>query len=173
MGLPIRFTSVNYYRIAGKYIFAGDLFITREAIYFFPEVDLDQQREKITRYVPHNFALLVFLVLYIKGKFGGFYLSRTKFWREGLLPEEFEQHARLYMECLRAEKAHAAFAKTLPLPIRIGAKEITDMKLSPSGRLSFTAQSDRHDFRIGLIKKKTSAQRVVGGGLGPGMRNGI
>jgi len=166
MGLPIRFRNVNYYRIAGKYIFAGDLFITRETIYFFPEVDLEEQRERISHQLPHDFALLVVAVLYITQKFGGSYLSRTKFWKEGLPPEEFEKYASVYIEHLKAEKAYAAFAKTLPLPMRVSRREITDMKLSATGRLSFTAQSDRHDFRLGLLKKKRVRDALWEAGLG-------
>ena len=166
MGLPIRFRNVNYYRIAGKYIFAGDLFITRDTIYFFPEVDLEEQRERISHQLPHDFALLVLAVLYITQKFGGTYLSRTEFWKQGLRPEEFEKHAAVYIEHLKAERAYAAFAKTLPLPMRVGGCEITDMKLSPTGRLSFTAQSDRHDFRLGLFKKKRVRDALWEAGLG-------
>ena len=167
MSLPIRFRSVNYYRIAGKYIFSGDLFITRGAIYFFPEVDLDEQRQKITDMVPHHgLALVVSVVLYVTQKFGGSYSSRTKFWKDGLLPEEFEKHAAHHIEHLKAEKAYAGFAEKLPVPMRIGAGEIADLKLSPTGRLSFTAQSDRHDFRIGLIKKKRLRNALWEAGLG-------
>jgi len=166
MSLPIRFRNVNYYRIAGKYIYAGDLFITRETIYFFPEVDLEEQRERITHVLPHDFALLVWLVLYFTQKFGGSYLSRTQFWKEGLRPEEFEKYASVYIEHLKAEKGYAAFAKTLPLPMRVGGRDITDMKLSATGRLSFTAQSDRHDFRLGLFKKKRVRDALWEAGLG-------
>jgi len=166
MGLPIRFRNVNYYRIAGKYIFAGDLFITRETLYFFPEVDLDEQREKLTRYLPHDYALLVSAVLYVTQKFGGAYVSRTQFWNEGMLPEEFEKYATHHIEHLKAKKTYAGFAKELPLPTRIGAREISDLKLSPTGRLSLTAQSDRHDFRIGLTKKKQLRDAVWEAGLG-------
>ncbi|HSL54799.1 MAG TPA: hypothetical protein VK868_10415 [Pyrinomonadaceae bacterium] len=166
MGLPIRFRNVNYYRIAGKYIFSGDLFITRETIYFFPEVDLEEQRKTITHDMPHQIALLMFAALYILQKLRASYLSRTEFWREGLLPEEFKRHADRHTEHLKAERAYTAFAKTLPLPLRIGANEISDMKLSPTGSLSFTAQSDRHDFRIGLIKKKRLRNALWEAGLG-------
>jgi len=166
MSLPIRVRNVNYYRIAGKYIFSGDLFITRNTIYFFPEVDLEEQRERISHHLPHDFAVFVWVVLYITQKFGGAYLSRTKFWKEGLLPEEFEKHAAVYIDHLKAEKAYAAFAKALPVPIRVGRSEITDMKLSPTGRLSFTAQSDRHDFRLGLFKKKRVRDALWEAGLG-------
>ena len=166
MSLPIRFRNVNYYRIAGKYIFSGDLFITRETIYFFPEVDLEEQREEITREMPHKFALLVFAILYIMQKFRSTYLSRAEFWEEGLLPEEFEKQAGLHIEHLKAEKSHAAFARTLPLPTRVSKSEIADMKLSLTGRLSFTAQSDRHDFNVGLFRKKRVRNVLWEAGLG-------
>ena len=166
MSLPIRFRNVNYYRIAGKYIFSGDLFITRGAIYYFPEVDLDEQREKITQMMPHELALLISAVVYITQKFGGSYLSRTQFWKEGLSPEEFEKHAAHHIQHLKVEKACASFAKTLPLPLRVSASETADMNLSPTGRLSFTAQSDRHDFRIGLSRKKRVRNALWEAGLG-------
>ena len=167
MSLPIRFRNINYYRIAGKYIFSGDLFITRGTIYYFPEVDLDEQRKKITDMIPHHgLALLASVVLYITHKFGSIYLSRTKFWNDRLLPEEFEKHAAHHIAHLKAEKARAAFAEALPVPLRISASEIADLKLSPTGRLSFTAQSDRHDFRIGLLKKKRLRNALWEAGLG-------
>jgi hypothetical protein len=36
----------------------------------------------------------------------------------------------------------------------VSAGEISDIKLSPTGRLSFSAQSDNHDFNVGLRRKK-------------------
>jgi len=166
MGLPTRFRNVNYYRIAGKYIFAGDLFITRETIYFFPEIDLEEQRHELTRDMPHQIGLLVFGVIYIMQKFGGSYTSRIEFWKDGLLPEEFERQVGLHIEQLRVEKSYAAFARPLPMPTCVSASEITDMKLSPTGRLSFTAQSDRHDFYVGLFKKKRVRNALWEAGLG-------
>ena len=71
MGLPVKFRNVHYYRIAGKITFAGDLFITRGALYFFPEIDLDQQRREVTDYLPHNFAILAQAVINLAQRFGG------------------------------------------------------------------------------------------------------
>ena len=62
-GLPIKFSNVHYYRVAGKYVYAGDLYIARDNLYFFPEVDMDRQREEIAHYLPHDFALLITLLL--------------------------------------------------------------------------------------------------------------
>ena len=166
MGLPIRFRNVHYYRIAGKYCFAGDFFITREAIYFFPEVDLQEQRDKVSHFPLHEFALLGYIILYVMQKFGGSYSSRIEFWQEGLLPEQFEKHASLHIEKLKAKHGYAGFAKALPLPMRICASEIADMKLSSMGTLSFTAQSDRHDFNIGVFKKKRLRDALWEAGLG-------
>ena len=166
MGLPIGFRHVNYYRIAGKYTFSGDFFIARETIYFFPEVDLQAQREEITSVLPHSLALLALGLLYVTQKFGLSYSSRIEFWKEGLLPEEFEKHAALHIEHLKAERSRAGFGQTLPLPGRICASEISDLKLSPGGRLSFTAQSDRHDFNIGLSRKNRVRNALWEAGLG-------
>jgi hypothetical protein len=43
---------------------------------------------------------------------------------------------------------------TLPLPTHVSIEEISDIKLSLTGKLSFLAQSDNHDFNIGLRRKK-------------------
>ena len=166
MSLPIRFRNIHYYRIAGKYCFAGDFFITRGTLYFFPEVDLEEQREKVSREVPRNLALLVFLLMFVVQKLSGPYSSRIEFWQEGLAPEQFEKHAALHIEKLKAERANAAFANTLPLPTRVSVNELKDLKLSSTGRLSFTAQSDRHDFNIGLFKKKRLRDALWEAGLG-------
>ena len=107
MGLPTRIRNVHYYRIAGKYIFAGDLFITRGALYFFPEVDLDEQRHAATRHVSHEIALVVVTVLYLAQTISGAYSSRIDFWEEGISDEQFQQKAKAYIDRLRMERAQA------------------------------------------------------------------
>lgn len=108
----------------------------------------------------------MFAVIYIMQKFGGSYTSRIEFWKEGLRPDEFEKQIGLHIKHLKAERSGATFAATLPLPTRITASEIAEMKLSLTGRLSFTAQSDRHDFYIGLFKKKRVRNALWEAGLG-------
>jgi hypothetical protein len=97
MGLPVKFRNVHYYRIAGKYIFAGDLFITRGALYFFPEIDLDQQRHEVTAHLPHNLAIVALAVVYVAQKFGGSYASRVEFWNETVGDEAFQTKALEYI----------------------------------------------------------------------------
>ena len=166
MGLPTRFRNVHYYRIAGKYIFAGDLFITRGALYFFPEVDLDEQRHQATKHVSHELALIALAVLYLAQTVTGAYSSRVEFWAEGISDEQFQQKASAYIDKLKMERSVAAFATTLPMPTRVGASEISNMKLSGTGKLSFSAQSDTHDFSIGLFNKRRLRNALWEAGLG-------
>lgn len=164
--LPARFGNVHYYRIAGKYIFAGDLFITRGTLYFFPEIDLDEQRHAATKHVSNEIALVVLAVVYLAQTVSGAYSSRIDFWAEGISDEQFQEKAKTYIDRLRLERAQAAFSKTLPVPTRVGANEISNMKLSSTGKLSFSAQSDTHDFNIGLFKKRRLRNALWEAGLG-------
>ena len=166
MSLPIRFRNVHYYRIAGKYTFAGDLFISRGQLYFFPESDLEEQRSEMARYLPHNVAVLVFGIVYLAQQFSGAYFSRIQFWQEGISDEKFQTEINVHIEELRSERRRSQFGQTLPLPIRVGVNEISDMKLSSTGKLSFSAQSDKHDFNIGLFKKKRLRNALWEAGLG-------
>src|ERR1051326_518325 len=102
-GLPIKFSNVHYYRVAGRYVFAGDLFIARNSLYFFPEVDMDRQREEVARFLPHDFALLITVILYVGQRVGG-YLSRTEFWKDDLSDEQFRKEAASYIEGLKVER---------------------------------------------------------------------
>lgn len=166
MSLPTRFRNVHYYRIAGKYIFAGDLFLTRGALYFFPEVDLDEQRHKATEGVGHELALIALAVLYLAQTISGSYSSRVDFWEEGISDEQFQGKARAYIDRLKMERSVAAFATTLPVPTRVGASEISNLKLNGTGKLSFSAQSDTHDFSIGLFNKRRLRNALWEAGLG-------
>jgi len=166
MGLPVKFRNVHYYRIAGKYIFAGDLFITRGALYFFPEIDLDQQRHEISANLPHQLAIVAFIAIYVAQKFSGPYPSRVDFWKEGVPDEQFQKRAMAYIARLKAERTVAAFSQTLPVPMRVVGSEISNMRLSWNGKLSFSAQSDTHDFNIGLPRKKSLRNALWEAGLG-------
>lgn len=166
MSIPARFRNIHYYRIAGKYIFAGDLFVTRGALYFFPEIDLDEQRHAATNHVSNEIALVVLAVMYVAQTVGGAYSSRIDFWEEGISDEQFQEKAKTYIDRLRMERAQAAFSKTLPVPTRVGANEISNIKLSTTGKLSFSAQSDTHDFNIGLFKKGRLRNALWEAGLG-------
>jgi len=166
MALPIRIRNVHYYRIAGKYIFAGDLFISRGQLYFFPEIDLEEQRHEMSRHLPHEISVLILGIVYLAQQFSGSYFSRNEFWQEGISDEKFRMEINFHIEKLTSERSRAQFGKTMPLPMQIGVNEISDMKLSSTGQLSFSAQSDKHDFKIGLFKKKRLRNALWESGLG-------
>jgi hypothetical protein len=164
MSLPVKFKNVHYYRISGRYTFAGDLFVSRGAIYFFPEVDLAEQRRRSFEAAPHHFGLVVFLIVYLAQKVNS-YSPRIELWEEGMTDEQFRKKADAYVEVLKEERRHKSFSE-LPLPTRVFAGELADIQLSPTGRLSFAAQSDKHDFDIGLLRKKRLRDALWEGGLG-------
>ena len=165
MALPIRFRNVHYYRIAGKYIFAGDLFITRGNLYFFPEVDLAEQREEIGHVVPHELGLLLAAVVYVAQKVGS-YQSRVDFWTDHMSNEAFERQAAEYIQGLKLKRQYQAFGKTLPVPTHVRSAEVSDIRLTSFGKLSFRAQSDAHDFNVGLRRRRQLRDALWEAGLG-------
>ena len=166
-GLPVKFNNVHYYRVAGKYVYAGDLFIARNNLYFFPEVDMDQQREEIAQHLPHEFGLLITAVLYVSQRVGG-YTSHTEFWKKGMSEERFRQQAAAYIERLKAERRlrQHQFGTKLPLPLHVRTEEISGLSFTSLGRLSFSAQSDNHDFNIGVVRKKRLRNALWEAGVG-------
>lgn len=165
MGLPIKFKNIHYYRVSGRYIFSGDLFIARNTLYFFPEVDLAEQREQATKYLPDSFAVVALVAIYLGQKLNP-YVSRNDLWEEGISNERFEERANAYTEELKGERSPKEFAELLPLPTIVSAGEISEIKLSRAGRLSFLAQSDNHDFNIGLRRKNRLRDALWEGNLG-------
>jgi hypothetical protein len=165
--LPLKFSNVHYYRVAGKYVFAGDLFIARNNLYFFPEIDMDRQREEIAEVLPHKFAIVVTVILYLSQRLGG-YLSRTKFWKKELSDEQFRNEAAIYIERLKAERRQRQpeFGTALPLPLHVRTDEISGMRLTSLGRLSFSAQSDTHDINIGVLRKGRLRNALWEAGIG-------
>ena len=165
MTLPIRFRNVHYYRIAGKYIFAGDLFVSRGQLYFLPEIVLEEQRSEMAHNLPDSLAIVVFGAVYLAQQITGSYFSRIESWREGISDEEFRIEINSHIEKLKSQRGWAQFGQTLPLPMQVGANEISNMKLSSTGKLSFSAQFDHHDFNIGLLRKKRLQNALWEAGL--------
>lgn len=165
MVLPIRFRNVHYYRIAGRYIFAGDLFITRGNLYFFPEVDLAEQREEIGHVVPHELGLLLAVAVFVAQKIRSYH-SRVDFWTDRMSNEAFEKQAAVYIQDLKFKRQYQQFGKTLPVPTHVSSAEVSDIKLTSFGKLSFRAQSDDHDFNVGLRRRTQLRDALWEAGLG-------
>jgi hypothetical protein len=165
MSLPVKFKNVHYYRITGRYTFAGDLFVARGAIYYFPEVDLAEQRRRSFEYAPDHFGLIAWAVVSVMQKVNS-YVPRHNLWEEGMPDEQFQKKANAYIEAMKEMRRGKSFSETLPVPLRVGASEISDLKFSATGRLSFLAQSDSHDFNVGLMRKRRLREALWEGGLG-------
>lgn len=165
MSLPVRFRNVHYYRVAGKYIFAGDLFIAPNQLYFFPEVDLEAQREAMSRGLPHDIGLLVVTIVYIAQRLGS-YKSGVTFWEDGMSSQEFQAKVAFYIESLKSRRAWQSFGQTLPMPTHVSSAELSNIKLTSLGKLSFFAQSDSHDFDVGLRRTKQLRNALWEAGLG-------
>jgi hypothetical protein len=165
MALPVRFRNVFYYRVAGKYIFAGDLFITRGNLYFFPEVDLAQQRDDIGHVLPHELGLIWIAVVYLVQRLGSYH-SRVNFWTDRVSSEEFEKNAAAYIEDLKFQRQYHEFGKRLPIPNHVRSAEVSDIRLTSFGKLSFSAQSDNHDFNVGLRRRTQLRDALWESGLG-------
>ena len=165
MSLPVRIASTHYYRIAGRYIFAGDLFIARQTIYFFPLVDLAEQRSKALEYAPHHFGLIALAAMYLVQNLNTC-ASLDELWQEGVSDQQFRKKADAYIEKLKERRKAAGSSGELPLPTRATADEISNIKLSLTGKLSFFAQSDNHDFNPGWRRKQRLRDALWESGLG-------
>jgi hypothetical protein len=146
-------------------MFAGDLFIARGSLYFFPEIDLEEQRKKVSGHVSNEFTLLL-RAFKFAGQQVAAYTSHTDFWQDNLPPEIFQNEAAAYIYKLKLERLDETFSPTLPLPTYVRAGEISGIRLTPTGVLSFTAQSDTHDFKIGVLRKKRLRNALREAGLG-------
>ena len=163
MGLPVKLSGVHYYRVAGRYIFAGDLIIARSTIYFFPAVDLQEQRDNATKHLPHEIGLIVLVVMYLLQNLSS--SSSRDLWEEGMSEGQFQKKADAHIAKLKEQRKSKGFAESLPLPMRVSANELSNMKLSLSGKLSFFAQSDNHDFNIGLRRRNRLRDALWEAGL--------
>ena len=92
------------------------------------------------------------------------YVSHNGLWETGISDEQLKRKADAYISALK-ERKRKGFAESLPLPMRVNAEEISNLKLSLTGKLSFLAQSDNHDFNIGLRRKKRLRDALWEAGL--------
>jgi len=154
MTLPLRLTSTHYYRVSGRYLFAGDLFIARRVLYFFPVVDLADQRSQAGAELPDSLRLVVWLGTYVSQFFDLCdSVPQPELWKPGMSDELFRANADAFISWLKQQRGSQNYSQ-LPLPTRVEAHEITSPRLTRSGKLSFLAQSDNHDFKIGWRRGK-------------------
>src|SRR5690242_8060833 len=91
--MPTKFSNTHYYRIAGRYVFGGDLFIVRGAIYFFPEVDLSDQRSEASEFLPHSLSLVMPGLVYLAQTVSLYTSGIDDLSRKGMSDEQFREKA--------------------------------------------------------------------------------
>ena len=176
--LPLSIDNVPYYKIAGQYCFQGDLIFTAGCIYFFPHTDLDRRAEELrsaldvsgvnlpglsllSEFVLKPFVLPALNALAVRG-LNHSRLHGAGVWRGFDTSETLRPKLDgLLADSRRRERAPDA----LPLPSRFTRAEVSNLKLSAAGALSFDAQSDRHDFSVGIFKKGMVREALLAGGF--------
>jgi hypothetical protein len=89
----------------------------------------------------------------IKAGYGS-YVEKHGLWRPGMNAEQFRQIADEHIARVKAGRTPTTFSEHLPFPTRIDAKEMSQHRLGAMGTLSFHGQSDQHDLKVGLRRKK-------------------
>lgn len=168
MPLPAKFTNTHYYLITGQYTYAGDLVVIPQTLYFFPQADLEAERNKRSRVAGHfglaGFALAYLATSLIQTGYGS-YVEKHGLWRPGITAEQFRSIADEHIERVKADRTTATFSEHLPYPTRMGAKEMSQHRLGATGTLSFHGQSDVHDFKVGLRRKKQLREALWESGI--------
>jgi hypothetical protein len=171
--LPLSIDNVPYYKIAGQYCFQGDLIFTAGCIYFFPHTDLDRRREQVSEeldapglrlleeLVLKPFVLPVLHALAVRG------LNHSRLHGAGVWRAvDSSETLKLKLDALSAElQKRERGPDALPLPSRFRREEVSNLKLSAAGALSFDAQSDRHDFGVGIFKKGLLREALAASGF--------
>ncbi|HEV2704758.1 MAG TPA: hypothetical protein VGV59_02470 [Pyrinomonadaceae bacterium] len=153
---------VAYYKVAGQYCFQGDLIFTNGCIYFFPHTDLNQRipdfsnelETPIGGLLDEFFMRPVVLPLINTLAMRSANRSRLRtmgLWREVDSDEVLKSKLDGFIAELRRNRTPT---DTLPIPSRFEHGEVSNLKLSAAGVLSFEAQSDTHDFCVGIFKKR-------------------
>ena len=99
-------------------------------------MDLQEQRESVSKYVPHEVALVLIVVIYLLQNLRPY--SSRNLLVAGMPEEQFQKKADAHIAELKEQRKSKSFAESLPLPTRVSANELSNMKLSLTGKLSFS-----------------------------------
>lgn len=168
MPLPAKFIHTHYYLITGQYTYAGDLVLIPQVLYFFPVADLEVERNKRAGYGGYFGAAahgLAFIAAHAIQTGYGSYVEKHGLWRPGITAEQFRSAADEHIARVKADRTTATFTDHLPFPTRIEAKEMSQHRLGAMGTLSFHGQSDVHDLKVGLRRKKQLREALWESGI--------
>jgi hypothetical protein len=169
MNLPTSIRNVQYYKIAGKYSYEGELIITDGVLYFFPTVDLEEQRLRknmflgggcivgIIGFITGVVILIILKLLgsivspLIKSSYSDF--RKTGLWKDTDTSETLQPKLDNYIAERKQNKE--LLSSSMPAPIRFSYRDIHQgLIVNGMGELRFYAYSDWHDFNVGVVKKE-------------------
>jgi hypothetical protein len=180
MILPVSISKVQYYKISGEYSYEGELIITDGVLYFFPFVDLEEKRFRKNMFIGGGcvWGLGAFLFALIFGAIlsliGGIIkplrlstshskLRKQGLWSDGDSSAPLQKKLDAYIEEMKEKKL--TLSSSMPVPSRFPKEGISNLTLSLMGEMRFAAQSDRHDFSIGVVKKASVREALKEGGF--------
>lgn len=163
MNLPVSFDNIPYYKGA----FGGDIIVADGVMYFFPHTDLGKERSEVHK----NFTLgssplfiLMGLVIgetaYVIRKQQRKTSNKSKLFRQGIgLHEKATIPSRskldtYVLEIKQQKRSIEGFSSSLPKPERFELNDVKNLSISAMGRLVFDTHYDKHDFKVGIGRKK-------------------
>jgi hypothetical protein len=167
MSLPARFTRVCY-KVAGTYVFRGDLIVTRGVIYYFPLQHLHKSKS------PDDGAAFGGVMGSLLGDDGSHMDESIKLFERPKLdmnilwrttPPDWELQSFLDAHLMELKKYPSASGDDLPLPSRYPAGEIRNLVINSMGRLSFQTEFDEHVFKVGMLRRGKISQALSEAGF--------
>ena len=154
MSLPIAFGDVPYFRNE----YRGDLIITHEVIYYFPQVNVAlEQKKRGPRATDHlgliglAFDLLVMLIKHLQTNQPK--LRAMGLWKDGESSASLQARLDAHIAEVRKQPPQLLdYEYKLPKPMRFARADIKNLSLR--GGLSFDTEYDHHDFAVGFHRKK-------------------
>jgi hypothetical protein len=171
MSLPVQISNARY-RVAGSYIYKGDLIVSWGIIYYVPLQYLK------SRGMQDEGALF-------GGVVGGLLVGKMESytpnvdesiklferpvmnWKLLWQSRPTDQHLQAVLDSYITELKNypSASVDDLPVPGRYPKAEVRNLSLNALGRLSFETQFDEHVFKIGLLAKSKLQQALKESGF--------
>jgi hypothetical protein len=160
MSIPLLSTRARY-QIAGEWAYKGDLVITKDVIYFVPQVDLVKRRiGDMAFLVPMAIFVWPFILILrligLQRAIDRVFFDRSKLRDLNLIVEgNMEETVRRldeYITNLKNDRSGSLLMDSMMLPQRFQRTEIAQL-FSSRGHLTIDAQYDRHVYSIGSRQK--------------------
>lgn len=172
MSLPVQISNTRY-RVAGSYVYKGDLIVTEGIIYYVPLQYLK------SRGMSDEGALFGGVVgsMLAGGGVTASPLDNDETiklfdrpvmnWKMLWQSRPNNQHLQAVLDSYITELKNypSASVDDLPVPGRYSKAEVRNLSLNALGRLSFETQFDEHVFKIGMLAKGKLQQALKESGF--------